>query len=379
MGRTLCGLLLLAVMAGCHHKSGVNGDSVSDSMSQSVPSSAFAALENGVGSSDVAVRGAALAGLVSVSESPVVWLQRGAWDPSGWVQREVFLAYIERVGLSDPNLLESTSRSGAAPSAAGEVGFQMAKSTIDTGWIQGLDAAGRSGYLDLALAVAGDQSAVDRLSVALADGEVWLDTRHIMNIGNSSLSSLVAPMEEGLAWVEPEAELLFAAALLGLGSTKGHHILRSAIENTSHPEAQLEAVESVLMMDSDESLALLRKFSHGKETTARGAVRLALAAKGAWNTSVFQSSMESPDRELRVFAMRVIAFTDLPKDKHLVRAVKTGLADPQMAVQLAALRGAYQLRLSGVAGVSVLLSSDQDELKVAAARAALSKQMISGR
>lgn len=324
-------------------------------------------LEGGANDLEPGHRGHALGFLIATSPEPAggEWGPRALYDPDGWVQRQGVTALVGR--LHEPAtrvlLLDYVRRASGDPYSRGFAGVRLRNLDGDDARIAREATAAawraetqrwRQAPLALAALLLGDDEASGPLTGALARGDLALEPDFLVDVGRSGRPDLLASLQEGADWVEPELELVYAVARLSLGDPSGEQILRKALTSPDIG-VQLEALEHLASLRNDEADALLRRASGQGTGLVRQTAQLALAARGQAPSEVIVTAATAPDDEIRASAVRfagerlagTAASTALSRRdaRALEEVLQAGLRDLDPEVRRAAVRGIAAARL----------------------------------
>ena len=154
---------------------------------------------------------------------------------------------------------------------------------------------------------------------------------------------------EAVALVEEPMRIPLAAAWMELGGSGGTALLRDALVDGT-PEEQMTVGDFLMHSDSPDALDLLKRASGGAEP-ARSYARMILGARSGDLGAAQSSAVDEADRDARVLAMtltgELISRLDDPRSRVARKAhaiLLAGLADPDDAVRLAAVRAVTRVR-----------------------------------
>ena len=345
-------------------------------------------LEEGAEQLDPTPRAAALGWLIALSEEPgsEPWGPRTLYDPSAWVQRagvDALASHLEQPAARSA-LEDYVALGQADPYARATAGIQLASVGSEPA-AKALSEAWRAerepwlvAPLALAAAAHGDEEALAACSDALASGEIGLELSFLEEVGRSAHPELQEGLKEGSQWIEEELALPYAAARVQLGDPSGEQEFRKALQDAD-ATVRLGAIDLLLRLDHPTATALLQKARNDNTTLVRWYARLALAARSG-DFDLFEKAFAEPDVEVRQLAVRLAARAssdpaagaNRKQLKAAERVVLAGLADPDSAVRLEAVRGAARLDLRGSSEVVAGLTRDPwILLRIEAAGAAL--------
>ena len=352
-----------------------------------------AQLDLGAASLDPQVRRAALehlAGAATASERPA-WIARAAWDPDPWVNQgavAILRAHPEDA-TSTPALQAMIAREGldgvvrcTAALALAERGEVSTLATVQQVWADEPESF-RGVTCALAAARMGDPAGVTGLVAAFDLGEeLPMETAFYRELGQSGLTALAAPLAAAGELVEEPAQVGLAVAVLALDAAIGAPLVRDLVTRGDEMR-RLEIIDRLLASTSPEAPDLLRRLAAAGPDSVRTYARLALVARGDGSPEQLVEAMESPDREVRLAAARCAGMavaharsTGSGPSRSLASAVaktlSVGSKDEEGAVRLAALQAAADAGFGPTpARLAELLSDDDEQIRVAAAGAAL--------
>ena len=361
MSRSILVFVALATLAGCAQKRVVWSDPSLPESDASVEIIApRGVLQQGAGSEEPSVRARALDLLIRSARAPDEggFATRALWDPDGWVQQEAVRALGDR--LQEPQavaLLEAFVRrtdgladpyaKGAAATRLARAGHTGTKDAMHAAWTAER-ADWRAAPLQLGALALGDREALKPLAEALANGDVALETRFVLDVGRSGEPELARALDEGSEWIEDEVVLAYAVARLMLGDNGASKPIEQAL-NGDDPLVALEALDYLVDLDPEQAVPLIRKARSGGTDLARIYADLALAAAGEQPADVFLQASLSDDPEVRTLAATLSVRAaireggDRKAHKIAKKVLETTLSDESTQVRLAALRGAARV------------------------------------
>lgn len=374
------GALLALLLAGCPHPQASTSVPALPEQLEAVPEQEpLAVLEAGAAVLDPTLRAAAL-GLL-IGEAGPGWDARALGDPSPWVQRTAVRALLAR---GDPESQRQLERFATQPdrdpvvrslAAVWMPSPAIAEATAEA-WRQE-QLPWRIAPLALAALVNGDPGARDGLSGALQTGELPLEIELILEIGHTGDTGLLPALELAQDRVEEELALAIAAARLLLGDPTAEQPFRKAVSD-SDVERRLEALDLLVELDRPAATSLLTRARAEGPELVEWYAELALAARSGRDPELFTRAARDPDREVRQLAIRFsrLAATGGTSDRKVARAARRavidGLADPDISVQLEAVRAVRALHLpEAQPAVAALLGEDSQLLRIEAAGALL--------
>ena len=348
---------------------------------------ALAVLESATTDTEPGVRAAALAARIRMSPEPAggAWGPRALFDPSPWVRRAAADALARRLPEPDSATALATlvsrpdvdayTRCGAAMhlARAGDrttlPDVEAAMARASGGW--------ETAPCALAAAVMGSEAALPVLEASLREGELPLELGFVADLAGSGLTDMAPAVGEAVALVEEPMRIPLAAAWMELGGSGGTALLRDALVDGTLEE-QMTVGDFLMHSDSPDALDLLKRASGGAEP-ARSYARMILGARSGDVGAAQSSAVDEADRDARVIAMmltgELIARLDDPRSRVARKAhaiLLAGLADPDDAVRLAAVRAVTRVGTPEAASsLESLLESEGAVLRVAAAEALL--------
>lgn len=360
--------LVALVAAACTPKRQVwNDPSLPESSVEVKVLAPMGVLAEGAGSEEPSVRARAMDLLIRTAATPDAsgFATRALWDPDGWVQQqavraladrieepasvELLEAYVSRTdGLADPYAR------GAAAIRLANAGHMGTRDAMHQAW-KAERQAWRAAPLQLGALALGDRGALEPLAAALADGDVALETRFLLDVGASGEPELAKALAAGEPWIEDEVMLPYAIARLMLGDDRAAKPIEQALEGDD-PLIALEALDYLTDLDHERVIGLVRKARSGGTDLSRAYAQMALAALGEEKSDIFLEAMISDDPEVRALAARLSAkasenpSVDKRADRIARKVLETTLTDESTQVRVEALRGAAE--------VGVLVSED---------------------
>lgn len=348
-------------------------------------------LEDAAANLDPTPRGRALDLLILAATEPAggAYGPRALYDPDPWVQRKAVEALAMRLNEPETQALlrKYVGRSDIDPYVRQSAAMHLARhggaatdglrDVMSAAW-RAESQAWRQAPLALAAASLGDRDAIAPLAAAISRADIGLEVEFVLDLGRSGLEELVPPLREGAAWVEDEMALPYACAQILLGDPSGESVLRKALASDDE-EIRLEAIDYLARMDGAVARSLLERAAADPSDLVRAYAEGALAARGERSLDKLERLMESPDREMRLIAVRFASEAAQPvggggrrAGRVAKRIVRTGLVDGDVEVRMNAFGAIGQLDLEGEdASLTAGLADEYLAVRVEAAGAKL--------
>lgn len=329
-------------------------------------------------------RARAIAALITLEPSDATLRDRGLTDEDAWVQRAAVAALTRQIAdpavrtrlfafvadLRGDPYVRAHAVATLLPSASEDE--RRALTTLVDVALSREHAAWRRTPLVWARARLGSPEAAAELVRRIAAADVALDLAFLADVPAGPDPALAAAFGAGAVAME-ELALPFAAAQLALGDPAGEAALRKALDGDVG--ARLEVLDLAAALPPALTDALVRRAAGDADEVVAGYARVLLAARGVGDPADFERAAASPERDLRVEAVRWVAVADPALGKRgeriAKRLVRDALADPDAAVRTAAADvAASVLGPEDADRVRALLADDNPVVRVAGAAAA---------